>query len=458
MKQKSLKILLALALAVLLLAGCAAKQPSGTDASAAAATSPMASENPVSIDVTSTPMPGVSEEPLPSPQETEGADSALTALLPFKNGFEWVYFGTAEYSQSMTLHSISQNKEGAVYTITGEVGDLSGGESGKDLSFEETYIVGAGSIALSVGKGNAMMDSKYTDIELIRLPLRQGSSWQQQAVLSDGTKSTLTCSIDSVKKVGGRMEYSVIYKEKDGSYYEKRKIREGFGVTSFEMPEDKSASPVGYSISEAMSGYEGSAELNGYLPQTDTEMHYFGLAEYGHKGVLEKLWYNAEEAVYEFTGEYEDGVGIPDKFVVRYYFDYLRGTVTEKVMSNERTDSAEVNSKLHNLVLLKVPVEENAAWSHNATIDGKQVKVAAKVTDIDNDAGTVTVNYTAKGVDGYYNDTYIEKRTFKKGYGLVSFSNLMPGEIDISETDAKDPEKMADILANHMFGYQLRDY
>lgn len=463
MKQKSVKIVLALTLAVLFLAGCTAKEPAATDALATdpagptESAGPAVSDNPVSIEVTPTPMPSGSEGPSASPAETQSASSVLTALLPSKSGFEWVYSGTAEYSQSMTLASISQNTQGTVYSVTGEVGDTSGGESDKDLTFEETYIAGADALVLSVGKGDAMMDSKYTDLELIRLPLKQGNSWEQQAAGSDGTKSTLACTIDSVEKVDGRMEYAVSYKEKDGSYFEGRKIRVGFGVVAFEMQDGGDASPVGYAISEPVSGYEGSAELNSYLPKADTEMDYFGLAEYGHKGTLEKLWSNAEEAVYEFTGEYDDGVGTPDEFVVRYYFDYLRGTVTEKVMSNERTDTAELNSKLHNLVVLKAPIKENAAWSHNATIDGKQVKVVAKVTEMDNDKGTVTVAYTAKGADGYYDDTYIETRTFKQGYGLVSFSNLMPGDIDISEADAKDPEKKADILANHMFGYQLRE-
>lgn len=458
MKQRNLKILLAAALAVLLLTGCAGKQANGDESSVTSAPSPAVSENPIEIDVTPTPMPGASDAPVPSPQKAESANKALTALLPSKNGFEWVYTGTAEYGQSMSLASISQSNEGAVYLVKGQVADLSGGESGKDLSFEETYTAGEDSLSLSIGKGNAMMDSKFTDLELIRLPLKQGGSWQQEAVMSDGTKTALACSIESVKKVDGRNEYTVTYKEKDGVYYEKRKIREGFGVVSFEMPEGGSGAPIGYSISELMSGYEGSASLNAYLPQTNVEMHYFGLAEYGHKGALRKLWSNAEEAVYEFTGEYEDGVGIPDKFVVRYYFDYLRGTVTEKAVSNERTDAAQVNSMLHNLVLLKYPVQEGATWSHNAALNGRQVKVIAKVAKVDEDAGTVTVTYTAKDADGYYDDTYIEKRTFKKGYGLAGFSNLMPGEIEISAADAKDPEKKADILANHMFGYQLRDY
>lgn len=453
MKKISLIIFAVLMLFSLTLAGCEDKQASG---GASVLPEESATDSTVKIELPPSPSPAENEIKIIS-SAAKVISEELKKLLPSLNGFEWVYYGTAEYSHSMKIASITQNEDDITYSVKGSVADLSGSAAGKDLSLEISYVVSPSHL-FQRKKEASMMDSRFDTLELIREPLSSGNSWEQDVISDDGGKTTLKCSIESVRKVGGRKEYSVIYKDKNSSYYEKRKIREGFGVVAFEKPDETGASVTGYAISEPMSGYEGSAELNKYLPALDTEAYYNGIAEYGHKGALTKLWSNAEEAVYEFKGEYEDGTGIPDKFVVRYYFDYLRGTVTEKAVSNTRGDTAEINSKLHNLVVLKYPISENASWSHVARLNGKEVKVIAKIVDLDETNGLVTVQYTAKGVPGYYNKTYLEERTFQTGRGLAAFSNLEPGDIGISESEAQEAAKLKEALDNHMFGYKLRDY
>ena len=61
---------------------------------------------------------------------------------------------------------------------------------------------------------------------------------------------------------------------------------------------------------------------------------------------------------------------------------YLKGTVTERVMSSTRFDPPEVNSKLHNVVILKTPFEQGKTWSHNTRIDGKEYKLTAKIRNM----------------------------------------------------------------------------
>ena len=191
-----------------------------------------------------------------------------------------------------------------------------------------------------------------------------------------------------------------------------------------------------------------------WLPKLGKKYTFFGLAEYGHKGRLTQKQNAEKGAVYEYRGYYADGKGTAEIFVIRYYVDKERGTVTEKVISNQR-GKAEVNSRLHNLVLLKFPLKVNAHWSQKAKLNGQSVTVRATITALDDKKGLVKVKYTATSAKGYYNNTYIEERTFEKGYGMTAFANLMPGRIGISKADSKDPKKLRDAIVQHMFGYTM---
>ena len=110
-------------------------------------------------------------------------------------------------------------------------------------------------------------------------------------------------------------------------------------------------------------------EMKSFLPQLNTELRFFGIAETGHYGKL-KLGYTSEnEAMYEFNGIYDDGMGVPDEFSIQYFFDYARGTITEKAGYNERLGKNEFHSKLHNIVVLKFPLFLVSEWGHSTTID-----------------------------------------------------------------------------------------
>ena len=130
--------------------------------------------------------------------------------------------------------------------------------------------------------------------------------------------------------------------------------------------------------------------------------------------------------------------------------DYERGTVTEQVASNQRTGEKEINSKLHNVVILKLPIEAGERWNHQTTINGEEYTLHAEITEYDAGSGFIRVRYTAQGVPGYHDDTYFEERTFEHGYGMTTFANMLPGEItrEAGETEAQ-------AIENHMFGYSL---
>ncbi|MBM7582757.1 hypothetical protein JOD02_001626 [Caldicoprobacter guelmensis] len=395
------------------------------------------------------------------PDQTAGNKEMLgieeiTQLLPARPDYQWSYNGFAEYGHRMVLQDISKQDDVIIYHVKGEVDDMSGGESNQDLSFSVTYTVKPG-VLIQNKTGRAMMDTSFKDLELIRTPLQKGNSWIQETTKEDGTPVTLKTTITDVKEENGQKIYTVVYKDTQSEYYEKREIKEGVGVLSYEKlyMDPNGNFTIGYYIYYPGTGYRNKLEIDAYLPKLNTQLRYFGLAEYGHVGVLKKISSTSDNAIYEFQGKYQDGSGINDKFTVRYYIDYVKGTVTEKVMSSTRFDPPEVNSKLHNLVILKTPFKQGATWSHSTRVNGKEYKVTAKIKEYDPATGRMKVTYTVKGVPGYFQNTYIEERIFERGRGMVGFSNLMPGDIPISEADAKDSKKLGEALINHMFGYSL---
>lgn len=157
----------------------------------------------------------------------------LQALLPTKQGLTWRYFGFAEYDHVMTLDSITQISGGTRYDITGEVGDPSGGEATRDLNLAITYTIKNG-VWLQEKQEEAMMDSEFDKLEILRGPVKQGATWTQKQKDKNGTDKTLECTIQEVKTVDGVRTVVVKYKDQASDYYELRGIKQGVGITMFE--------------------------------------------------------------------------------------------------------------------------------------------------------------------------------------------------------------------------------
>jgi hypothetical protein len=425
----------------LLLAGCMqAALPSAQGAS---------SPSPAVIPSDATVFPGARA----GASQQSGAD-ALAALLPGKAGFRWQYFGFAEYAMNMTLKSVISSGPATIYSATGKVADMSGkSDPAGAFNLNVVYTVSPGVLSQKL-TGDKVMDSVIPALELIRSPLAVGTKWEQ-TVQMQGKPITLFCSIDSMKTAEGRKVYLVSYRQQGGDYYELRDIAEGFGVTAFQRlyKYDGGSDLIGYRLN-AQGMQSSIQDYKQWLPPLGKQFTYFGLAEYGHHGALSLVSSNDKQDMYEYKGTFSDGRGDESKFAVDYRVDLARGTVTEQVVSNER-GAAEINSKLHNLVVLKFPLSAGERWNHQAKLNGREVTVQAEVEQFDETQGIVKIRYTAKDAGGNYNDTYIEERTYEKGYGMTAFSNLMPGDIGISSTDAKDAAKLEDAIKQHSFGYMM---
>ncbi len=404
-------------------------------------------------------------------------NSQLAGLLPSREGYKWRYNGFAEYGHEMTLVSIFRGTAETKYNIQGFVDDMSDGEGNFEtghFGIALTYIIKDGVLRQEKVE-KVMMDSESNNIELLRAPLTKGSKWTQDVVAKDGKKLKLDCEITEIKDQNGIKTYTVMYKDKNSEYYEKRQIKEKAGVISFEKnrkDQEGKWYPIGYSIYTEASGYMSRLELDRFLPPLDKLLRFAGLAEYGHEGKMKKVTSDENSAVYQFDGTFTDGSGIPGTFKVQYTFDYVNGTISEKVIDNTKPNAKknEVNSKISEHIILKFPVNAGTAWQQEVTVNGKKYLMDAKITSVafrgrteyspgltdhDRQYPVVTVRYIVRDVPGYFNNNYIEERNFQVGRGMIGFSNLMAGDIGISGKDLEDKSKVEEAVLMHMFGYSL---
>ena len=399
------------------------------------------------------------ESPLPQ-SDFAKENQALSALLPKEKGFEWRYFGFAEYGHQMTLDSITKGDAGTTYAISGMIDDMSDGEAEGDFTMAITYEIAEGKL-LQRTTSSMAMDSEIKSLILVQGPLEKGTTWTQKVVNKDNVEMELNCTIKDVTEDGGRT-YVMRYEQKNGDYYEERTIREGWGIVSFTrlFVSGSDKFDIGFSIYDEMSGYKGERELKMLLPPSQSNLRYFGLAEYAHAAKLDKTIYESDRTLYEVTGSFEDGSGIPGSFKVHYIRDRNNFTVTEKVLENTRSGVKKINSIIPDLVILKSPIKPGTSWQQQVTIDGKSYTMNAVISDgqtaQDNPASIIyTIKYSVEGVPGYFNNTYLEERKFQTGKGMLSFQQLMPGDIGLSGKDLDDPKKVEEAIINHSFGYGL---
>lgn len=173
----------------------------------------------------------------------------LKQLLPERQGFVWRYFGFAEYDHYMTLDTFQQTGGSTRYVISGEVGDPSGGEATRDLTLQIIYTIQNG-VWLQEKQEEAMMDSEFNRLEILRGPIEQGKSWTQKQRDKEGRETTLVSTIEAVRTEAGMRIVIVKYQDQNSPYYELREIRQGTGITMFEKLwiSEHGSFEIGYSL------------------------------------------------------------------------------------------------------------------------------------------------------------------------------------------------------------------
>lgn len=160
-------------------------------------------------------------------------DDDLKALLPAREGAVWWYWGFAEYDHNMTLNTIDQGRNITRYLISGEVGDPSGGEAVRDFALQIVYTIEKG-VWLQEKHEEAMMDSEFDVLEILRGPIEQGKSWTQKQTDRSGQERTLVSTIEQIKIEDGVRVVVVKYQDQGSPYYEMRELKQGQGVSMFE--------------------------------------------------------------------------------------------------------------------------------------------------------------------------------------------------------------------------------
>jgi hypothetical protein len=185
----------------------------------------------------------------------------LLALMPSASGFEWKYSGFSGYDHQMKIDAIERQVGTVRLTISGMVGDPSGGESKRDHSLRITYTVANG-VWTQEKVEEAMLDSEFDRLEILRGPIRVGTTWTQTQVDKEGRRRTLESTIAEITEEPART-LVVYYRERGSEYFERRRIVEGVGVVGFEKlwmsPEGNFE--IGYYLFESTLGpfvYEGT--------------------------------------------------------------------------------------------------------------------------------------------------------------------------------------------------------
>jgi len=201
-------------------------------------------------------------------------NKTVKGLLPEAEGFTWRYTGFADYGHKMTLDNIEESDNQIKYYISGQVDDLSDGESQADFSITLQYLIKDGKL-IQIKKSEIMLDSNFDNLILIQAPLEKGNSWDQIVKDEKGNNTRLVSTIVDV--TGDETKtYKVEYRDHESSYFETREIREGTGVVNFTklMKSGDTEFEAGYSILEEASGYEEERMLKSFLPSYGDKLRY----------------------------------------------------------------------------------------------------------------------------------------------------------------------------------------
>lgn len=153
-----------------------------------------------------------------------------------------------------------------------------------------------------------------------------------------------------------------------------------------------------------------------------------------------------------YQGEMADGYGEDErgsrKIKITYNFNLNEGNTPFIYESVENGDYLVENkdslySIIKNYIVLLGEIEDGKTWTQKVEFKGKEYEARTKMNVIAENK--YKLNTVINNIEGFYENTYKEERTYEKGKGLISFSNRSFSNND----ELKEEESV--------FGYQLTE-
>ncbi|MFD3156239.1 hypothetical protein ACFIJ5_05180 [Haloimpatiens sp. FM7330] len=126
-------------------------------------------------------------------EKTKKYNKELASLFPFVEGTVLRYSGTLEHMHTLTLNKVI---DGDVLKLNfkGQIEDLSEGETKKDLTIEEEYIIDKDSV-----KQVKSWQSIINEQVVLKLPIKKGNVWKQKVIIKGKEYEAETKIVDISK-------------------------------------------------------------------------------------------------------------------------------------------------------------------------------------------------------------------------------------------------------------------
>lgn len=215
-----------------------------------------------------------------------------------------------------------------------------------------------------------------------------------------------------------------------------------FAIGCSTVKSDKKEQTSNIKNKEVVNEVGYSKELMKMLPLNEKkDLNYSGTLEYGEKLRLFNISSDKKEMKIHIKGEVDkiadNGEGLSN---LEHQFEKIYTVKEDSITEEQKNGKAKVKA-IEKSTILKAPLDKGRTWTEKVSFMGKEypgeTKILGVYTDKDNKK-VVETETTIKGLEGYPNKIYKEKKVFKEQLGLIQFSNIvLLNENDIMEFSYK---------------------
>lgn len=215
-----------------------------------------------------------------------------------------------------------------------------------------------------------------------------------------------------------------------------------FAIGCSTVKSDKKEQTSNIKNKEVVNEVGYSKELMKMLPLNEKkDLNYSGTLEYGEKLKLFNISSDKKEMKIHIKGEVDkiadDGEGLSN---LEHQFEKIYTVKEDSITEEQKNGKAKVKA-IEKSTVLKAPLNKGRIWTEKVSFMGKEYPGETKILDVYTDKDNkkvVETETTIKGLEGYPNKIYKEKKVFKEQLGLIQFSNIvLLNENDIMEFSYK---------------------